>query len=123
MGMSVAELRLHIAELAKIPDAEWLATLDDRKRKELEFHDRDRDREKVAQMDQDTYERFYGNKKYYAATEPSKRYVNEWIARQGRGRVLLDYACGNGASAILAARSGAALAIGIDISAVSVENA
>ncbi len=123
MGMSVAELRLHIAELVKIPDSDWLATLDDRKRKELEFHDRDRDRKQVAGMDQDTYERFYGNQKYYVATEPSKRYVHEWVTRQARGRVFLDYACGNGASAILAARSGAALAIGIDISSVSVQNA
>jgi ubiquinone/menaquinone biosynthesis C-methylase UbiE len=35
----------------------------------------------------------------------------------------LDYACGNGASAIKAAKAGASLSIGIDISPVSVNNA
>ncbi len=37
--------------------------------------------------------------------------------------MFLDYACGNGANAILAAESGARLSLGIDISEVSVSNA
>jgi len=40
-----------------------------------------------------------------------------------KGRIFLDYACGNGEMAIRAAKAGAALAIGLDISRVSVENA
>jgi len=120
---SVAALQSALAEIAKIPDADWLASLDDRKRKELEFHDRDRDRQQTAHMDQDTYERFYGNRKYYVATEVSKRYVQDWLARHVPGRVFLDYACGNGVNAIKAARAGAALSIGIDISSISVANA
>jgi ubiquinone/menaquinone biosynthesis C-methylase UbiE len=39
------------------------------------------------------------------------------------GKVFLDYACGDGGRAIQAARAGAALAIGLDISDVSVRNA
>lgn len=38
------------------------------------------------------------------------------------GRVFLDYACGDGAHAIRAAKAGAGLAIGIDISDVSIRN-
>src|SRR5262249_22557726 len=53
----------------------------------------------------------------------SKRWVEQWIGDSVPGKVFLDYACGNGKQAILAAKSGAALAIGIDISRVSVENA
>jgi ubiquinone/menaquinone biosynthesis C-methylase UbiE len=121
--MVVSDLRAHVEEMARIPDAEWLASLDARKRKELEFHDRDRDRQRVASLDQDTFERFYGNRKYYSATAPSKRYTDEWIRRNARGKVFLDYACGNGESAIKAARAGASLSIGIDISPVSVANA
>lgn len=97
--------------------------LDERKRKELEFHDRDRNRGVLETLDSDTYERFYGNKKYYAATEDSKRYVEAWINAQAPGRVFLDYACGNGVNAIRAARAGATLSIGLDISRVSVTNA
>lgn len=89
----------------------------------MEFHDAHRDRSKIQSLDQDTYERFYGNRKYYMATELSKRYVDEWIASRASGKVFLDYACGNGVNAIKAAKAGAALAIGIDISRVSIENA
>lgn len=123
MGMQAELMREHLEEIAKIPDAEWLASLDDRKRRELEFHDRDRNRQLVESMDSDTYERFYGNKKYYGATALSKDYVQNWIRRMSPERVVLDYACGNGGGAISAAKAGAALAIGLDISRVSVTNA
>lgn len=123
MGDATTGLREHLSAMEAIPDSEWMGSLDARKRKELEFHDRDRDRSKIPQLDQDTYERFYGNKKYYEATESSKRYVDSWIAKNVPGRVVLDYACGNGDGAIKAAKAGAELAIGIDISSVSVKNA
>lgn len=106
-----------------ITNEEWLASLDERKRRELEFHDRDRDRTAIANLDSDTFEKFYGNKKYYSATSRSKEYVNRWIAENAKGKVFLDYACGNGEQAIKAAKAGARLAIGIDISDVSVRNA
>jgi ubiquinone/menaquinone biosynthesis C-methylase UbiE len=126
MGMDVTILKSRLAEISQITDAEWIATLDERKRAELEFHDRDRDRHKIEELkqhDQDTYERFYGNKKYYTATQESKDYVDNWIAKHAPGKVFLDYACGNGVGAIKAAKAGAALSIGIDISSVSVNNA
>jgi ubiquinone/menaquinone biosynthesis C-methylase UbiE len=112
-----------LQEIARIPSEEWLGSLDERKRKELEFHDRDRDRSLIEAMDSDTYERFYGNKKYYEATRLSKDYIVGWVQKNAPGKVFLDYACGNGAGAISAARAGAALAIGLDISPVSVQNA
>jgi ubiquinone/menaquinone biosynthesis C-methylase UbiE len=121
--MATDVLRRRLEELSNIPSQVWLDSLDDRKRKELEFHDRDRDRSRVESMDADTYERFYGNKKYYAATRRSKEYFQDWIARMAPGKVFLDYACGDGAGAISAAKAGAALAIGLDISPVSVRNA
>lgn len=123
MSTTFDALSQSLDRLAAIPDEEWLKSLDDRKRKELEFHDRDRDRQLIQALDGDTYEKFYGNKKYYRATELSKVYVDSWIARHAPGKVFLDYACGNGANAIKAAKAGARLAIGIDISSISVRNA
>ena len=123
MSTTFDALSQSLDRLAAIPDEEWLKSLDDRKRKELEFHDRDRDRQLIQTLDGDTYEKFYGNKKYYRATELSKVYVDSWIARHAPGKVFLDYACGNGANAIKAAKAGARLAIGIDISSISVRNA
>lgn len=65
MNARVDLLRGSLEAISRIPSDSWLATLDERKRKELEFHDRDRDRALIKSLDQDTYERFYGNKKYY----------------------------------------------------------
>jgi ubiquinone/menaquinone biosynthesis C-methylase UbiE len=121
--MDVSALRGRLAEIDAIPNETWLFGLGERKKAELEFHDRNRDRSQIEQLDQDTYERFYGNKKYYAATDDSKTYVDEWIRAHAPGKVFLDYACGNGDGAIKAALAGAELAVGIDISAVSVQNA
>jgi ubiquinone/menaquinone biosynthesis C-methylase UbiE len=121
--MEITLLREKLSELALIPSETWLSGLSDRKREELEFHDRDRNRELMKSLDQDTFERFYGNKKYYDATQLSKDYVDQWIAKNARGKVFLDYACGNGRNGIKAAKAGATLAIGLDISPVSVGNA
>ncbi len=109
--------------ISGISNEQWLSNLSDRKRKELSFHDRDRDRDKIQTLDTDTYEKFYGNKKYYGATGDSRSYVDQWIATNAKGKVFLDYACGNGARAIFAAKAGARMVIGLDISSVSVENA
>lgn len=123
MGMRVDALRDTLETIGRISNETWVDGLDQRKLKELEFHDRDRDRALIQSLDSDTYERFYGNKKYYQATGRSKAYVDEWISREAKGKIFLDYACGNGANAIKAAKAGAVLSIGIDISAVSVGNA
>ncbi len=108
----------------QITSAEWVSTLEERKRQELEFHDHHRDRAASNDaVDQDTYEKLYGNKKYYAATTASHQYVDDWIRCNARDKIFLDYACGNGFNAIAAAQAGARLSIGLDISPVSVENA
>jgi ubiquinone/menaquinone biosynthesis C-methylase UbiE len=121
--LKLDELRRQLDRINRIGNDAWLGSLDARKRAELEFHDRDRDRKLIDSLDKDTYERFYGNKKYYQATLRSKAYVDAWISTRARGKIFLDYACGNGVNAIKAAKAGAALSIGLDISAVSVNNA
>ena len=114
-----------LEKINKISNEEWLASLSLRKCKELEFHNRDRDVnfKKEAQLDQDTFEKFYGNRKYYTATKKSKIYIEQWLAKNTPGKICLDYACGNGELAIKMAQLGAKLAIGLDISNVSIENA
>jgi ubiquinone/menaquinone biosynthesis C-methylase UbiE len=113
-----------VNEIDKISDQEWKAGLAERKLKELTFHDKDRDRSRIEKIiTSDTYEKYYGNKKYYLATRRSRQFVIDWIAKESQNRIFLDYACGNGENAILAAQSGAALSLGFDISGVSVENA
>lgn len=113
-----------IDEIDLIENRVWLKDLNDRKIAELEFHNRDRDPEFVAKAaeSEDSFERFYGNKKYYDTIKRSKAYVDNWIAEHARGKVFLDYACGNGHNALHAARSGAKLAMGLDVSDVSVQN-
>lgn len=120
-----AELNRALDQIDLIRNNEWLEGLDRRKLAELEFHNRERDQafRAEAAADADTYERFYGNKKYYKVTERSKSYVSRWIAEHARGKIFLDYACGNGQYAIEAGKAGAVQALGLDISDVSVRNA
>lgn len=113
-----------IERIDRISDEELYATLNDRKKKELEFHDIDRDKSMIEKVKtSDSYEKFYGNKKYYATVRRSSKYVKDWIKKESVDKVFLDYACGNGSNALFAARSGAALSLGFDISGVSVKNA
>jgi SAM-dependent methyltransferase len=123
--MLIATLQKHIDAIDQIGNAEWMKSLTERKRKELDFHNRDRDATRVADLKAgDTYEKFYGNKKYYSAVQRSTAHVNEWIRlRCSMGGVFLDYACGNGEKARYAARAGAELSLGFDISDVSIANA
>lgn len=107
----------------RISDQEWIASLDQRKTEELRFHDQHRDCDAVERLDADTFEALYGNKRFYSVVQLSTRYVEDWIAEHAPSKVVLDYACGNGMNAIQAAKAGASVAIGLDISRVSVQNA
>jgi ubiquinone/menaquinone biosynthesis C-methylase UbiE len=100
-----------------------LTTIEARKQEELQFHDRYRDHSKLENIDQDTFDMIYGNKRFYGITESSNSYVADWMSSNAKDKIFLDYACGDGANSQLAARGGAALAVGIDLSAVSVNNA
>jgi SAM-dependent methyltransferase len=119
----VEQLKNRLAEIERISNEQWMASIEDRKKRELEFHDLHRDKSRLEAIDEDTYEKFYGNKKYYGATGLSTDYVDNWIRENARDKVFLDYACGNGKNAIKAAKAGAKLVIGIDISSASIENA
>ncbi len=47
----------------KISNEEWMASLEERKLKELEFHDSRRKDKNLQEVD--SYEKYYGNKKYF----------------------------------------------------------
>jgi SAM-dependent methyltransferase len=100
----------------------WLSSLSRRKLDELEFHDHYRDGSTASALSADEQEQLYGNKKYYCTTGASQNYAERWIRDHSRGKVVLDYACGNGRYAFEAAQSGAQLVIGLDISRISIEN-
>jgi ubiquinone/menaquinone biosynthesis C-methylase UbiE len=123
--MNLNELHASIDSIDKIGDLNWRNYLSYRKLKELEFHDKDRDLELKIEIskDNDAYNELFGNKKYYSTVRRSRFYVQEWIRKNSTGKIFLDYACGEGENAITAAKAGAALSLGFDISSVSVSNA
>ncbi|MDD5167619.1 MAG: class I SAM-dependent methyltransferase [Syntrophales bacterium] len=120
--MVTHELLDILKRMEPISSASLLKELSSRKLKELEFHNRDRDMEYTKKLSQDTYEKLHGNKKFYSTVQLSREYNDNWIAEKCPGKVVLDYACGNGIIAIKVAKAGAALAIGLDISDVSIQN-
>lgn len=98
--------------------SDWMEALEARKRDEAEFHDRDR---------QDHADETGGsrqeNRRFYKVVDKVDAHIKRWIDRTAPGKVFLDYACGHGNQTSIAARAGASLAVGIDISGVSVHNA
>ncbi len=123
MPPGAAALRAQIQRIAAAQNGDWLSALETRKLKELEFHNHSRTTAAQADLPKDVYEQLHGNKKYYATTALSNEYFDEWIHQHSKDKIVLDYACGNGSNTQRAARGGAALAIGLDISDVSVQNA
>lgn len=92
----------------------------DRKKEESRFHDLLRAPD--LREDPSRFRYYTANKKYYAVVRKSKSFYERWLISNASGRRVLDYGCGDGYYAILAAKHGAHV-VGIDISEVSVENA
>lgn len=115
------ELVAALERLAARDSERFANTLVERKRQERQWANFSRD--KYANADSGkTPEEDRGNAKWYSTTQLSIEYRNHWLAKRVPGKVFLDYACGNGLETIKAARMGAALAIGIDVSNVSIQN-
>jgi ubiquinone/menaquinone biosynthesis C-methylase UbiE len=116
----ISSLLNALEQSAQITDEQWTRSLTSRKIAELEFHDQWRGGH--AKDEVETAAR-QSNKKYYATVGLSQAFMGSWIEENVKGKIVLDYACGDGATTIRAAKAGAALAIGLDISRVSIENA
>jgi SAM-dependent methyltransferase len=97
----------------------WVAQLEKRKREEAEFHDGYRHEHVNEQHGTSS------NHRFYEAASIVSDYTDAWLARYARvpPATFLDFACGDGMQTIKAARAGAELAVGIDISETSVRNA
>jgi ubiquinone/menaquinone biosynthesis C-methylase UbiE len=91
---------------------EWLESLEPRKKEEAEFHDFSHDQ--TTELE---------NKKFYKTTAKSNSYLQNWLKENVKGKILLDFACGNGVTSIEAAEYGAEFVIGLDISSGSISNA
>lgn len=116
--MNLEQLKTHLNHIASISNQTWMEGLNERKIKELEYHNRYRDTTTHA------YDKLYGkNRKFYLTVMRSTQYYEAWIREHAREKIFLDYACGSGRNAIKAAKAGAALSIGFDISDISVKNA
>src|SRR5262245_60244278 len=95
-AINVQSLVAALNDSGRRSNAEWLNSLNERKRAELEFHDQWRD-ESASDA---TEKAWQSNSKYYSTTVASSRYMETWIAEHVRNKVVLDYACGNGGNAI-----------------------
>ena len=98
-----------------------------RKREEIEFHDKLRtgayeQRWSPAAEARVESDPLWTNFKYYAVEKESLDLREQWIRERSPRARVLDYCCGNGEEAIKVAEFGAASAVGMDISEVSIEN-
>ena len=130
--LTVQEWRDFLPEIDKRNDPQWLEQLEERKRLESEFHDykhkvlkdaKEKAEAETPNAPSDTYDAIFTNRKYYRAVEGASNYMADWIATESKDRIFLDYCCGIGGNSIKAAKAGAALSIGIDISENSLNRA
>lgn len=115
LGAALSRIKEHSS-------VDFAASLEERKRKERQWANFSRDTNSSFSVEE-TEEQRRANAKWYSTTQLSLDYRNAWLAEKVPGKIFLDYACGNGLEAIKAARMGAALSIGIDVSNVSIANA
>jgi ubiquinone/menaquinone biosynthesis C-methylase UbiE len=101
---------------------EFFSRLDERKKLERRWANFVRDPD-TTDDGQKVNEEAQPNFKWYSTNQLSADYRNEWLAKHMPGKIVLDYACGDGGLTLQAARLGASLAIGIDVSDVSIQNA
>lgn len=87
----------------------------DRKSKEKELHDHLRG--KMA-YDLD----YQSNLQFYSISQSNRDYVRALLVNRYKGKLVLDYCCGNGGFALSLAEAGVRT-VGIDISPVSISNA
>lgn len=95
--------------------------MQNRKEVEREFHNQVRDPNDNSHEGHDSHA---ANKRFYKVTRRSVEFVSDWLTVNCRGKVVLDYCCGDGENALrMAKKHEAARAVGIDISDVSIANA
>jgi len=94
--------------------------MEQRKLDEISFHDR-REQDRHTLSDEE-YARKYSNKKWYAITQRSASFIDQWFAATVRDKTVLDYCCGLGSTSLRLAEAGGTV-YGIDISPESVETA
>ena len=112
--------------------------LEDRKKKEIEHSDRRRqivtgyeyftdsskeDLKREYVTSEEEYEYHFSNTKFYSITNSSFAYRDSLLYPNIKGKVALDWCCGNGEIGLAMAQAGAAEVHGVDISDVSVSNA
>jgi SAM-dependent methyltransferase len=116
-ALHVSELEPWLAAQPRLLGEDWLRTLDARKQEEAHFHDADRHghRDEVPASSP--------NRRFYESAAVVQSYVAGWMQRTAPGARFLDYACGNGFQSVRAAKAGASLVVGIDISGTSIKNA
>ncbi len=96
----------------------WLAELESRKQEEAEFHDSYR-------HDHVNEKHGASNHQFYEAASTVSDFVDAWLDRHARTPpgTFLDFACGDGTQTIKAAKAGAEISVGIDVSEISILNA
>ena len=104
-----------------------MTTLEKRKKQEKEFHDVLRTNSFGQRWSLELEEKIqsdplWDNMKFYSIERLSRERVLSWFQENSPGKRILDYCCGNGDDSLYIARQGAREVVGIDISAVSIQN-
>jgi SAM-dependent methyltransferase len=97
-----------------------LKNLEIRKIDEIKFQNKAVTASK-KELGTDTFEKCYGNRKFYHTNYLSTHYVNSWIKKNCRDKICLDLACGGGSNSFKMEKAQSKITIGLDISDLSIK--
>jgi len=89
-----------------------------RKQNEKEFHNYKTEAKSGVET---TNKHLDFRERFYHATWRSQIFLHQWILGRCQGKIVLDYGCGSGVITYFIAEKGANLAVGIDISDMSIK--
>ncbi len=145
--MSKQEIIQAIKDNSISDSDKWFKNLEQRKQEEVLLHDKLRDMNFRKNISEKDAKKFFSNTKMLDGQNDSQDslfinnqrwfdnsyllqnsisglsdvFFNELISSNSRGNIVLDMACGFGRESIIAAKSGAELVVGIDLSPNSVK--
>jgi ubiquinone/menaquinone biosynthesis C-methylase UbiE len=103
------------APVCALGECAMVQVAEERKRLEAELHDQLR-----GELKDDAH--YIANQRFYVISDSNKDYVQRWLLQRAKGKLILDYCCGNGHFSVWMGAHGLR-SVGIDISPVSVQDA
>ncbi len=106
----------------RIPSDTFLEKLELRKLEEIEHSDIIHSPKEITGVREDTVRQHARSRPVYSTNRAVRSFIDGWIKKHSKGKVVLDLACGAGELTLQAYLAGASVAIGTDLAPRTIES-